>query len=399
MVAGKHVNRQHNICSDTLSHTAEQLRLRRSGASSIQNEQHDREPNDSERIVKVSVVIKALNEESNISRAIESSLKAVAPYGGEVVVADSGSTDRTVEIAAAFPVTVVRLGRPEERCCGISPQLGYQHSRGEYVYLLDGDMDLDAVFVDRAVKLLDSDPGVAGVGGYIGEMRITNFEFERRSRALEHHRPTQPVVIGHLAGGGLYRRTAINDVRYLSDRNLHSNEEYDLGVRLRSRGWRLIRLGDHAADHYAYTIGSYRLLLHRVKSGYILGAGELLRAAIDGGYLTQVLRELRTIRAPGFAVALWGATLLCLLVTWNWWWSLDMLAASAVLPVLGMTLRRRSLTRGVYSVLLWHVHGFGLVRGLLRRRRSPTETISSQIIRLPAAHDGAVMLQAAAHDG
>lgn len=349
--------------------------------------------------MRVSVVIKALNEESNISRAIESSLTAVAPYGGEVVVADSGSTDRTVEIAAAFPVTVVQLRHPEERCCGISPQLGYQHSRGEYVYLLDGDMDLDAAFVGRAIKLLDSDASLAGVGGYIGEMRITNFEFERRSRSLEHHRPTQPAESGHLAGGGLYRRTAIDDVGYLSDRNLHSNEEYDLGVRLRSKGWRLVRLGDHAADHYAYGMGSYRLLLHRVRSGYILGAGELLRAAIDGGYLTQVLREHRTIRAPGFALALWGTALSCLLVTGNWFWSLNTLVASAVLPILTMTLRRRSLTRGVYSVLLWHIHGFGLVRGLLRRRRSPTETISSQTVRVTAAHDRAVMLQAIVHDG
>src|SRR6516162_8081267 len=99
-------------------------------------------------MVKVSVVIKALNEESNISRAVESSLKAVAPYGGEVIVADSCSTDRTVEIASAFPITVVQLSHPEEKCCGISPQLGYQHSNGECIFLLDGDMDLDAAFVD-----------------------------------------------------------------------------------------------------------------------------------------------------------------------------------------------------------------------------------------------------------
>jgi hypothetical protein len=260
-------------------------------------------------------------------------------------------------------------------------------------------MELDAAFVGRAIKLLDSDPGVAGVGGYIGEMRITNFEFERRSRALEHHRPTQPVEIGHLAGGGLYRRTAINDVRYLSDRNLHSNEEFDLGVRLRSRGWRLIRLHDLAAGHYAYSLGSYRLLLHRAQSGYILGPGEVLRAAIHGGYLARVLRELRPIRAYGFAMASGAVPLLCFMVTWSWIWSLALLLTAIGLPMMRMTYRRRSLARGFYSVLVWHVFGFGLVCGFLRRRRSPTETISSQIIRVTAARDSAVMFQAAAHDG
>lgn len=346
--------------------------------------------------MKVSVVIKALNEESNIRRAVESSLAAAAPHSGEVIVADSGSTDRTVEIASAFPVTVVQLGRPEERCCGISPQLGYQHSRGEYVYLLDGDMDLDAAFVERAINLLDADPGIAGVGGYIGEMRVANFEFERRSRNLVDGRLAHPAQVGYLAGGGLYRRAAIDQVRYLSDRNLHSNEEYDLGVRLRSKGWRLIRLGDHAADHYGYSLGTYRLLLHRARSGYILGSGEVLRAALDGGYLTTVLRELQPIRAYGFAMALWLVVLLFLLVTQNWFWSAMLLLAAWTLAVLAMAFRRGSLGRGVYSVIAWHVQGFGLIRGLLRRRNPPAERISSRIIRTTAPHDSGLEVQGSA---
>jgi glycosyltransferase involved in cell wall biosynthesis len=357
-------------------------------ADQLGSRQHD-----SERIVKVSVVIKALNEESNISRAIESSLKAAAPWGGEVIVADSGSTDRTVEIASAYPVTVVQLGHPEERCCGISPQLGYQHSHGEYVFLLDGDMDLDASFVDRAIKLLDAEPGVAGVGGYIAEQRISNLEFELRNRRLVAGRLTFPTEVRHLAGGGLYRRAALDEVRYLSDRNLHSNEEYDLGVRLRSKGWRLIRLEDHAADHYGYSLGSYSLLLHRAKSGYILGSGEVLRAALDGGYLADVLRELKPIRAYGFAVASWLAALAFLIVTGSWLWSLAVLLAAVALPIAGMALRRRSINTGIYSVLVWQVQGFGLVRGFLRRRRPPTELISSRIIRTSVPRDDVFEIQ------
>ena len=44
----------------------------------------------------VSVIIKALNEEKHIARAIESALRAVSTVGGEVILADSASTDRTV---------------------------------------------------------------------------------------------------------------------------------------------------------------------------------------------------------------------------------------------------------------------------------------------------------------
>ena len=54
---------------------------------------------------RVSVIIKAFNEEKNICAAIESSLAAVAEMGGEVILADSHSTDRTVELAS-------RISRP-----------------------------------------------------------------------------------------------------------------------------------------------------------------------------------------------------------------------------------------------------------------------------------------------
>src|SRR5271163_1464144 len=131
---------------------------------------------------KLSVVITVYNEEKNIARAVESSLAAIAPYRGEVIVADSGSTDRTVEIALGFPAIVAQLKYPYERCCGISPQLGYQQSTGEYVYILDGDMTLDAAFIGAALKWFESDPRIAGVGGFVGEMRIANLDFRSRFR-------------------------------------------------------------------------------------------------------------------------------------------------------------------------------------------------------------------------
>jgi glycosyltransferase involved in cell wall biosynthesis len=80
---------------------------------------------------KVSIIIKALNEEQHIAAAIRSALHALEPFGGEVILADSASTDRTISIAEQYPITIVRLANPAERCCGIGPQLGYQFARGQ----------------------------------------------------------------------------------------------------------------------------------------------------------------------------------------------------------------------------------------------------------------------------
>ncbi|HEY0885382.1 MAG TPA: glycosyltransferase, partial [Ramlibacter sp.] len=66
----------------------------------------------------VSIIIKAFNEEKNICAAIESSLAAAAEVGGEVILADSNSTDRTVELASRYPIRIVQLVHSHERCCG-----------------------------------------------------------------------------------------------------------------------------------------------------------------------------------------------------------------------------------------------------------------------------------------
>src|ERR671912_195102 len=103
--------------------------------------------------MKISVIIKALNEEKNIARTIESCIDALKGFESEIVLADGISQDGTVEIASRYPVKIVQLQRPEDRGCGIAPQLGYQYCSGDFVYLIDGDMVLHANFLRHAIKL------------------------------------------------------------------------------------------------------------------------------------------------------------------------------------------------------------------------------------------------------
>ena len=75
----------------------------------------------------------------------------------------------------------------------------------------------------------------AGVTGHVEEMNQTSLEYVRRGRRIS---PENRIgSIDRMNGGGLYRRKAIEQVGYLSDRNLHGYEEFDLGVRLRAQGW------------------------------------------------------------------------------------------------------------------------------------------------------------------
>jgi glycosyltransferase involved in cell wall biosynthesis len=329
----------------------------------------------------VSIVIKALNEEKNICAAIESSLAAVAKVGGEVVLADSCSSDRTVEYASRYPVRVVQLANADERCCGIGPQLGWQHAQGEYVYVLDGDMRMADGFLEEALTFLAQHPEVGGVGGRLVELNTESLEYrERGLRAAPH---LQPGEVDRLDGGGLYRRLAIEETGFLSDRNLHSYEEFDLGARLRALGWKLWRLPVPSATHYGHDAPPYRLLLRRWRAGYVCGLGELLRAAIGQPHWKLVLRGMRELRIYAGVLVWW----LILLGIPFWPAPAAVRAAGfgAVLaaPFAFMAWRKRSASRALYSVVSWCFNAAGLVQGLLRPRASPRSRIASRVLHEP----------------
>ena len=328
---------------------------------------------------RVSVVIKALNEEQRIRATIESALRAVSAVGGEVILADSCSTDRTVELACTYPIRIVQLANPSERCCGVGPQLGYQHSHGDFIYILDGDMQMQEGFLEKALAFLEAHEDVAGVGGRVVEQNTESLEYMARGERDSPH--LRPGTVDRLDGGGLYRRSAIEAAGYLSDRNLHSYEEFDLAIRLRALGWRLWRLPVDAVNHFGHDAPPYRLLMRRWRTRYICGLGELVRAAAGKPRLHLALEGLRELRLY-MAVLGWWAVMASL-VFWPVSASLRLafFCAIATAPVLLMAWRKRSATKALYSVVSWCFNAAGLIRGLLRPQRPAREAIASRIVK------------------
>ncbi|MEV5353468.1 glucosyl-3-phosphoglycerate synthase [Streptomyces sp. NPDC093516] len=141
----------------------------------------------------VSVVLPALNEEEtvgDIAAAIRHDLMLQVPLVDELVVVDSGSTDRTSQVAAAAGATVVHrdaiLPRlPAVRGKGEVLWRSLLVTRGDIVCFVDADLrEFSSDFVSGIVGPLLTDPevelvkgmydrplgGAAGQGGRVTEL-------------------------------------------------------------------------------------------------------------------------------------------------------------------------------------------------------------------------------------
>jgi len=327
----------------------------------------------------VTIVIKALDEERYIAACIESALVAMRGIQGEIILADSASTDRTIEIAKQYPIKIVQMTCIEDRSCGAAAQLGFQHSIGRYIWLVDGDMELRPGFLAAAVQFLESHPDVAGVGGMLTEHETANLEYVKRS--VREYGMRRPGVVARLDGGGVYRRAAIESAGYLADRNLHGCEELELGARLVSRGWKLARLPLPDVDHHGHSGNAYRLLWRRLTSRVCFANGEVMRAALAWDRLPAIGRRQQHDLILLTAIYAWWLCLLGAPMLLSGWAAAIAVAMLAAFPVAAKSLRFRSLALGFYSVAAWQVFAIGFWPGFLRRRIPPTEWIASRVVQ------------------
>lgn len=124
---------------------------------------------------RVSVVLPALNEEATVGAIVAELVPLTcgpAPLVDEVVVVDSGSSDRTMAVAAAAGARVVE-------CAAVLPEVAVRPGKGEVLWrslavtsgdvvvFLDSDLvEFDAGFVPALLEPLLTADGVCFVKGF-----------------------------------------------------------------------------------------------------------------------------------------------------------------------------------------------------------------------------------------
>ena len=120
--------------------------------------------------VEVSVVIPCLNEANSLAYCVDKAVKAFRAAGlsGEVVVADNGSTDGSIQIAEQHGARVIRVA---ERGYGAALRAGIAGARGFFIIMGDADDSYDFTDVPRFVEKLHEGNDIVMGNRFRGEIK------------------------------------------------------------------------------------------------------------------------------------------------------------------------------------------------------------------------------------
>jgi glycosyltransferase involved in cell wall biosynthesis len=125
---------------------------------------------DLSRSVEVSVVIPCLNEANSLAFCVDKAVNAFRAAGlcGEVVVADNGSTDGSIQIAEEHGARVIRVA---ERGYGAALRAGIAGARGSFIIMGDADDSYDFSDVPRFVEKLREGNDIVMGNRFRGEIK------------------------------------------------------------------------------------------------------------------------------------------------------------------------------------------------------------------------------------
>ena len=241
---------------------------------------------------EVTFVVIGKNEAKILPRCFSSILKLT----DNIIFVDSDSTDNSVGIAKEFGIKKIIRVKANYHSASLARSVGADDVYTKYIQFLDGDMALETDWISYSLNYLENNKRVATVNGY---KKVYNHDF-KNFFIHSDKKDWQPDYLGgaFLIRNRIYREVGGFDIRF------HGEEERDLYVRLRDKGYQVWYLHKLMSSHYDFKTNNYWYILF---SGIEAGMWVSLLKSIKNRRIKSYIFVYRTLLIP----------LLCEIITFS----------------------------------------------------------------------------------
>lgn len=319
----------------------------------------------------LSIIIITKNEAGNVRRCLDSVLQAVKNHNHcEILLVDSASTDKTIDIAKQYPILIFQLRHTWKQTPAAGRYIGFKHAKGKYIMFLDGDMTLHDNWLDHAFPFFDMDNKIACVVGRREDLYLNAGKIIGRKEdytAIGNKVQVNNVVIG---GAAIYRASVLRQVGSFNP-YLYAHEEAELCYRIYKAGYKIVAIPHDMIKHYTCGMETIEDLFKRFRNKYLLGSGQVLRYGIHHNRLNWKLFQKAFSNWPFMSNIMIG--FLCFVISstmCNW---IIFFAWSTLMLLLFTTfiIKSRSIKKPLYYILVWILQSYCVIRGFIMEPKDP----------------------------
>ncbi len=225
----------------------------------------------------ITFVMIAKNEEA----VIESNIQSILQFSGsdfEIILVNSGSTDRSPYIMRKYSDEHTSVTFTNSRKPGPSAARneGLRLANLEYVFFLDGDVELENGFIAAALDEFKNSPNTCAIAGKLAEEQYTPNYSRIMNTVPDRYNRNAKTRVKRFGGIFLARREAtINAGEW--DERLFCHEDTDYAIRLGMLGHLIVipeKMGTHKTVKYE------NRMTEMIRSGYFRGVGLFVRKYI-----------------------------------------------------------------------------------------------------------------------
>lgn len=197
----------------------------------------------------VSIVVTTKNEEDIIKRLLES-IKNQSYKKIETILVDNNSTDKTKEIAQRYGMSIFNYG-PERSA---QRNYGIKKAKGEFVMILDADMELSKNVIEECVSEITKDDSIAAI---VVPEESTGVLFWEKVKSFERSFYNLKGDI-YTDAARFFKKKLIREVGGY-DESITGPEDWDLPETVQKRGYKIARIKS-IIYHHEHISSVYKLL-------------------------------------------------------------------------------------------------------------------------------------------